>query len=97
MPLRGLEGAGDGGRSCPSKSILETALPRDFVDCENPSAGSPPGRSDVKLDILNKVYGAFVDGPEFPTTAGYSSVSICWWARSAVMVDPVRALWRFLG
>lgn len=30
LPLRGLEGAGDGGKSCPSKSILEKALFKDL-------------------------------------------------------------------
>ena len=63
LPFRGLEGAGDGGRSCPSKSILEKALPRDLVDCEDASAGSPPGGSGAKPDI-SEVSGAFADRPE---------------------------------
>ena len=31
LPFRGLEGAGEGGRSCPSRSMFEKALPRDFA------------------------------------------------------------------
>lgn len=68
FPFRGLEGAGDGGRSCPSKSTLEKALPRDLVDCEDPSAVSRPGRSDAKPVMLKDVIGAFVDRLEFPQT-----------------------------
>lgn len=30
LPLRGLEGAGEGGRLWPSKSIFEKACPRDL-------------------------------------------------------------------
>ncbi len=29
LPVRGLEGAGEGGKSCPSKSILAKALFKD--------------------------------------------------------------------
>ena len=32
LPFRGLEGAGDGGRSCPSRSTFEKAFPRYFAD-----------------------------------------------------------------
>lgn len=48
FPLRGLEGAGEGGKSCPSRSILEKALPRDGValgelDCAALPEGPAPG------------------------------------------------------
>ena len=66
LPVRGLDGAGDGGRSCPSISILEKALPRCLVDCEDSSPGSPPGRSGAKPDILSDLCGAFVDRPKSP-------------------------------
>ena len=55
LPFRGLEGAGDGGRSCPSRSVLEKALPSDFLVCEGPSAESPPARAGVKSDMLMEV------------------------------------------
>ena len=55
LPFRGLEGAGDGGRLCPSKSILEQALPRDLADCEEPSPGSVHGRSSPVPDISKKI------------------------------------------
>ena len=41
LPLRGLEGAGEGGRSCPAKSIFEKALFRD-LPFEEEELGSAP-------------------------------------------------------
>lgn len=61
LPFRGLEGAGDGGRSCPSKSILEKALPKSLVGCEDSSIGAPPGRFGAKPDMLDETCGAFFD------------------------------------
>lgn len=54
LPLRGLEGAGEGGRSCPSRSILENALPSDLAVRDELGAKSWPGRSGTGSDILEK-------------------------------------------
>lgn len=70
LPFRGLEGAGDGGRSCPSKSILEKALPRYLVDCEGSSFGSPPGRSGANPDMLKKIW-SLCRPSQVSLTAGY--------------------------
>lgn len=70
MPFRGLEGAGDGGRSCPSRSIVEKALPKDFADGEEFSAWSAPGWPGAEPDMLKEVYGAFVNGPRSPQPWG---------------------------
>ena len=45
LPLRGLEGAGEGGRSCPSKSILENAFPKAlaFDEPEEPEPSTDDG------------------------------------------------------
>jgi len=52
LPLRGLEGAGEGGRSCPSRSSLEKALPSDFPASDELDAASLPFRSSAEPDIV---------------------------------------------
>ena len=53
FPFRGLEGAGEGGRSWPSRSSLATALPKAFAERDEPGSKSWPGFSGGKSDILN--------------------------------------------
>jgi len=51
LPLRGLDGAGEGGRSWPSKSTLENALPRLFAVAKELDPASSPGRSGAVPDM----------------------------------------------
>lgn len=41
LPLRGLEGAGDGGRSCPSRSIFENGFEVGKFPEEEGGSSSP--------------------------------------------------------
>ncbi len=52
FPFRGLEGAGEGGRSWPSRSNLGTALPKAFAERDELGSKSWSGFSGVKSDIL---------------------------------------------
>ena len=52
LPLRGLDGAGEGGKSCPSRSIFATPCPITvaFFDDEDTTA---PGGGTSEADIAN--------------------------------------------
>ena len=52
FPLRGLEGAGEGGKSWPSKSTLENAFPKDFTGPEDVDSELPLGEYGGDFDIL---------------------------------------------
>ena len=53
FPFRGLEGAGEGGRSWPSRSNLATALPKAFPERDELGSNSWSGFSGGESDILN--------------------------------------------
>ncbi len=52
LPLRGLEGAGDGGRLCPSRSRVEKTFPSPFGFFVEPVELSPPALLLSEPDIV---------------------------------------------
>ena len=52
FPFRGLEGAGEGGRSWPSRSNLGIALPKAFAERDELPSKSSSGFSGAKPDIF---------------------------------------------
>lgn len=54
LPLRGVEGAGEGGRSCPSRSTFENALPRELIPVEVGADIVSGCRSTVDYWVLAK-------------------------------------------
>lgn len=52
FPFRGLEGVGEGGRSWPSRSSLETALPKAFAERDELASESWSGFSGTKPVML---------------------------------------------
>ena len=53
LPLRGLDGAGEGGRSWPSISIPEKALPNDLALLVALCTELSPGSLGAEVDILS--------------------------------------------